>query len=114
MFFFNSIKISRSKLKHKGLRGRSSHAVRVRPICPGSTMKPRLSARRNLGGNPFNIGKSITGIYQTGENPGGFHILEYTLHCQYHETEVQLSVGSRLTLARNSLFLQNQQKCDAV
>lgn len=91
MFFFNSIKISRSKLKHKGLRGRSSRVVRVRPICPGSTMKPRLSARRNLGGNLFNIGKSITGIYQTGENPGGFHILEYTLHCQYHETEVQLS-----------------------
>lgn len=65
--------------------------VRVRPICPGPTMKPRLSARRNIGRNLLNIAKSITGIYQTGENPGDFHIHQYTLHCQYHEAEVQLS-----------------------
>lgn len=80
MFFFNSTKTSRSKLKHKGLRWRSSCVVRVRPICPGPTMKPRLSARRNLGGILLNIAKSITGIYQIGKNPGDFHIHQYTLH----------------------------------
>lgn len=91
MFFFNTTKISRSKLKHKDLRWRSSCVVRVRSICPRPTMKPKLSARRNLGGNLFTIANSITGIYHIGKSSGDFHIHQHTLHCQYHEAEVQLS-----------------------
>lgn len=91
MFFFNATKIRRSKLKHKGLRWRSTCMVRVRPISPGPTMKPRLSARRNPGGNLFNIAESITGIYLIGKTPADFHSHQHTLHCHYHEAEVQLS-----------------------